>query len=192
MGVVDVNNMSLDELKQIKNKLHTCKDKVARLDSIVIYNSQIGENLCIITENEETKYGIMAATLDTRLGQELYLTKVGDYICPFSWSPKNEKTVVVDNILTFEDIIDIMFTPDLNKQSEIVTTNDIVLGLNEQGMALYKVRGHVVVDVTGLSYGDNNLSHHKIGESLTLKSGKTKILSAITEREFKNRIINYK
>ena len=192
MGVVDVNSMNLDELKRLKQILNTCDDKVARVGSIVIYDNQIGEDLCIITETEKMKYGIMSAPLDTALGKELYLTKVGDKIKPFSWPTKNSKIVKVDNILRMEDIIDIMMIPDENKRNNIVTTSDIVLGLSEEEIALYKVRGNVIADVTGLAYGESGFSHQKIGDIVALESGKVKILNAITERQFKNRIMNYK
>ncbi len=189
---VDVSSMSLDELKQIKKNLHTCEDKVARLGSIVVYDNQIGENLCIITDTDKIKYGIMAATLDTALGQELYLSKIGDEICPFNWPPQNSQKVIIDNILNIIDIIDIMCEKDLNKPNQIVTTNDIVLGLDNEKLALYKARGNTISDVTGLAYGFNDFSHHKIGEMVNLEKGPVKILNAITEKQFKTRILNYK
>ena len=171
---VSFENMSLKELKKLEDIIGT----------IVVFDDLIGTSLRIISDLEE-EYGIMGVSIESELGKKLISKKIGEAFCPHSGIPTIQKEARVRNFLTIEDIKEMLLQKDDLKASSVINDNDIVLGDN---LKLYRVRGNSINYVSGLTYGATECINKMPTDTVSLGGEKVKILGAITDKTFRNRL----
>ncbi len=193
MNDLNTNNMNLEELKEIKRKLNMSKnisekdENFVKLGDIVVYESNIGTVMRIMSAYDE-EYGMMGIKKDTELGKQLYSARPGKVFNPYSGYSSKNSVATLDNILTVDDIIDIMMIPDETKNNNKVEERDIVLVKTKDGLKLYRVSGSVISHIVGVILNGIDFRGARIGSTISSNQEQIKILGSVTEKVLSKRI----